>query len=138
MGRNKTKHSSLWRIVLELFTLLIITTPWFSISHAVSNNKKNLDGIVYVVSNDPVPNGNSILGYRRDHKGNLTPLTGSPFFMGGMGYATKEKELGLPHFGPFDLDQNIIVNPDHTLLFATNGGSDTIAVFNIQPDGGLL
>ena len=108
MGRNQTKYPSIRKIVLELFALLIITSPWVSISHAATNDKPNLDGIVYVVSNDPVPNGNSILGYRRDYKGDLTPLTGSPFFMGGMGYATKEKELGLPHFGPFDLDQNVI------------------------------
>src|SRR5207237_3219622 len=39
--------------------------------------------------------------------------------------------------GPFDSDQNVIVNPSHTLLFAVNGGSDTIAVFSINDDGSL-
>ena len=67
--------------------------------------------------------------------GNLTPLPGSPFATGGAGYAT---DIDLPHFGLFDLDQNIIANPGGTLLFSTNGGSDTIAVFNIQSDGGLI
>jgi hypothetical protein len=31
----------------------------------------------------------------------------------------------------------VIVNRDHTLLFAVNGGSDTIAVFHINGDGTL-
>ena len=137
-GRNQTKYRSNSRIIVKLVALVIVTSQSVHICQATTNAKQDLEGVVYVVSNDPVPNGNAILGYRRNHKGYLTPLAGSPFLTGGMGYATKEKELGLPHFGPFDLDQNIIVNPERTLLFATNGGSDTIAVFNIQPDGGLI
>ena len=39
--------------------------------------------------------------------------------------------------GPFDSDQEIIVNSDQTLLFAVNGGSDTIAVFKIGANGAL-
>lgn len=126
------------KIILGFLSLIIMAGQGIQLSNAAPKEPvSNLEGVVYVVSNDPVDNGNAILGYRRDHAGSLTPLPGSPFLTGGKGYATKEKEFGLPHFGPFDLDQNIIVNSEHTRLFATNGGSDTIAVFDIQPDGGL-
>ena len=90
--------------------------------------------VVYVVSNDPVKGGNAVLAYLSDGRGNLTHLPGSPFKTGGTGYATK---YNLPHFGPFDLDQNIIANPERSRLFVTNGGSDTVAVFDVQADGGL-
>lgn len=135
---DKGNYWNISRTIAGLVALVMMASQGIHISSAATDAKPNLEGVVYVVSNDPVPNGNAILGYRRDHEGNLTPLPGSPFLTGGMGYATKEKELGLPHFGPFDLDQNIIVNSERSRLFATNGGSDTIAVFNIQPDGRLV
>src|SRR4029079_140150 len=40
--------------------------------------------------------------------------------------------------GPFDSDQNVITNPEHTLLFAVNSGSNSIAVFHIRADGSLV
>ncbi len=85
---------------------------------------------VYVESNDPA--GNAIFAFaRNDANGSLTPLPGSPFPAGGLGITFTTA------LGPFDSDQEVIVNPQHTLLFAVNGGSDTIAVFNIQADGAL-
>ncbi len=48
-------------------------------------------GLVYVVSNDPVTDGNAVLCYRRDSSGALTPLPGSPFLTGDTGYATQHK-----------------------------------------------
>ena len=39
--------------------------------------------------------------------------------------------------GPFDSDQILTTNPQRTLLFAVNPGSNTIAVFAIQADGTL-
>jgi 6-phosphogluconolactonase (cycloisomerase 2 family) len=85
--------------------------------------------VVYVESNDP--NGNAIFAFKRHADGSLTPLPGSPFPTGGTGIT--------PTFnlGPFDSDQEIISNPSHTLLFAVNGGSDTIAVFKIASNGSL-
>ncbi|HKI17168.1 MAG TPA: hypothetical protein VKA15_04785, partial [Isosphaeraceae bacterium] len=84
---------------------------------------------VYVESNDP--DGNAIFAFTRNADGSLTPLPGSPFPTGGLGLT--------PTFalGPFDSDQEVIVNPSRTMLFAVNGGSDTIAVFNINHDGSL-
>jgi 6-phosphogluconolactonase (cycloisomerase 2 family) len=85
--------------------------------------------VVYVESNDP--NGNAIFAFKRGADGSLTQLPGSPFDARGLGIT--------PTFnlGPFDSDQEVIANPDHTLLFAVNGGSDSIAVFRINDDGSL-
>ena len=97
------------KIILGFLSLIIMAGQGIQLSNAAPKEPvSNLEGVVYVVSNDPVDNGNAILGYRRDHAGSLTPLPGSPFLTGGKGYATKEKEFGLPHFGPFDLGSNAI------------------------------
>ena len=85
---------------------------------------------VYVESNDPA--GNAIFAFARNNAdGSLQPLPGSPFPAGGLGITFTTA------LGPFDSDQEVIVNSSHTLLFAVNGGSDTIAVFRINPDGSL-
>ena len=93
-----------------------------------------LASIVYTESNIPTENSNSILGFRRDGSGNLTPLSTSPFLTGGTGIAPDPTFQVLP---VFDTDQNVIVNTDRTRLFAVNSGSNTIAVFDIHADGSL-
>ncbi len=89
-------------------------------------------GVVYVESNVADIPGNQVLGYKRDAAGKLTPLPGSPYPAGGAGIS--------PSFnlGPYDSDQEIITNQDNSLLFATNGGSDSIAVFRFNSDGSLV
>jgi 6-phosphogluconolactonase (cycloisomerase 2 family) len=95
-------------------------------------NRNDKDNVVYVESNIATAQGNSILAYRRDQSGRLTPLPGSPFATRGAGIVDPSLALG-----PFDSDQQIITNPERTLLFAVNPGSNTIAVFRIADDGGL-
>ena len=46
-------------------------------------------GPVYLVTNDPIPNGNAVPTYVNDGAGNLSPLPGSPFKTNGTGYTTK-------------------------------------------------
>lgn len=87
---------------------------------------------VYVESNSSAPNSNSIYAFRRGSGGNLTPLPGSPFLTGGAGVQYTGSNLG-----PFDSDSEVIVNPQQTLLFAVNAGSDSVAVFSIKEDGTL-
>ena len=99
----------------------------FSALHASDSGE-----YVYVESNISAANGNSIFAFRRDSSGNLTPLQGSPFLTGGAGV-----QYTGPNLGPFDSDQEIIKNPQNTLLFAVNAGSDSIAVFHINADGSL-
>ncbi len=89
-------------------------------------------GIVYVGSNDPTSGENAVLAFSRGADGNLTPLVGSPFATGGTGTANAEQKLG-----PDDVDKGLIVNDAHTLLFAVNSGSNTVAVFRIGDDGSL-
>ncbi|MBW4698662.1 MAG: lactonase family protein [Aphanocapsa lilacina HA4352-LM1] len=116
--------------ILALAIGLFSTGLTIPSAHAQTDS---LEGIVYVGSNIGDDNSNSILGFRRDEAGNLTPLSGSPFLTGGEGIF----DLSLA-VGPFDSDQNIIVNLQRTRLFAVNSGSNTIAVFDIRPDGLLV
>jgi hypothetical protein len=88
---------------------------------------------VYVETNIKTPNGNSIAGFVSSSNGQLQPIQGSPFLTGGAG----TQYTGV-NVGPGDSDQDIISNPEHTLLFAVNSGSDTIAVFHIQGNGVLI
>ena len=85
--------------------------------------------VVYVESNDSA--GNAILAYRRASDGSLTMLPGSPFSTGGLGVSPSTS------LGPYDSDGEIITDPAHQFLFAVNGGSDTIAVFQIAKNGSL-
>jgi 6-phosphogluconolactonase (cycloisomerase 2 family) len=95
-----------------------------------SAQRQKAQNFVYVESDDPA--GNAIFAFSRNNAdGSLEPLAGSPFPTGGLGITFTTA------LGPFDSDQEIIVNSTHTLLFAVNGGSDTIAVFRINTNGSL-
>jgi 6-phosphogluconolactonase (cycloisomerase 2 family) len=95
---------------------------------------QNLTGVIYVQSNIPTFNGNSVLVFRRDAEGNLAPP--ASFLSGGAGI-TADPVTTAPN-DAFDSDLNIILNPSNTMLFTVNGGSDTIVVFYILPDDGAL
>ena len=89
--------------------------------------------LVYFESNvGSAANQNSIYGFTNDGTGRLTALPGSPYLTGGTGV-----------FDPgglstaFDADQQVIINASGTLLFAVNGDSNNISVFNINSDGSL-
>ena len=91
------------------------------------------EGVVYVESNiGTSPGNNSIFAFRRDEDGQLTPLPGSPFLTGGTGIGPTLE------LGPYDSDQNLVVDPEHKLLLAVNGGSNSITVFHIREDGSLV
>ena len=68
----------------------------------------------------------------RNGGGQLQQVPGSPFLTGGAG-----TQYAGVNVGPQDSDQDIITNPDHSLLFAVNSGSDTIAVFHVEANGAL-
>lgn len=86
--------------------------------------------LVYVATNDPRPNRNAVLAYRRAEDGTLSQL--GAYLTGGTGFANPAGIVG-----PEDSDQNVIINEERTMLFAVNGGSDSIAVFGIAGDGSL-
>ena len=115
------------------FALLTLAGAALSLTDAVSAQAfGQTRDYVYVETNIKSPNGNSIAGFVRGANGQLQPIPGSPFLTGGAG--TQDAGISL---GPEDSDQDIITNPDHTLLFAVNSGSDTIAVFHIGGNGQL-
>lgn len=109
-------------LVVALIPALLVAQP------ALGNSDKSTS-VVYVESNKA--DNNSILAYRRDANGRLTLMGEYP--TGGRGVFDLSLDLG-----PFDSDQDIITNPEGTLLFAVNSGSDTVAAFHIQPDGSLV
>ncbi len=82
--------------------------------------------VIYLESNSTA--GNSILAFKNDGSASPTFLGSTP--AGGVGVFNKTFALG-----PFDSDQNLIENPEGTLLFAVNSGSNSIAVFRITPEG---
>jgi 6-phosphogluconolactonase (cycloisomerase 2 family) len=83
---------------------------------------------VYVESNRG--DHNSILSYELGSSGALTP--GATYDTGGKGVVDPSLALG-----PFDSDQQIILNAEKTLLLAVNSGSNSIAVFNVAANGSL-
>jgi hypothetical protein len=89
-------------------------------------------GLVYVETNNSTPGRNAVLAFSRDRFGRLKELPGSPFATNGTGVRDLTFALG-----PFANDQPVIANPEHTLLFAVNEGSNSIAVFYIGGDGAL-
>jgi hypothetical protein len=86
--------------------------------------------VAYVQSNIAAAGKNSVMMIPY-HAGDMRPLAMSQCSSGGSG------STDLTDSGALDANDQIIVNPRHTLLFSANQGSDTIAVYRIQPNGGL-
>lgn len=84
----------------------------------------------YVEANLPNRNGNAILVLRYA-EGDLYPLPIDCFRTGGSG------SHDLDDVGVLDADQQVIVDGSNHRLLAVNQGSDSIAVFDIEPNGDL-
>jgi hypothetical protein len=105
---------------LKLFAIIAAAwTPLWSAGRA---------DVIYLESNSTA--GNSIFAFKFEFTSSPTLISTTP--AGGIGVFDKTFALG-----PFDSDQNLIANPGGTLLFAVNSGSNSIAVFLINPDGSL-
>jgi len=90
------------------------------------------EGFLYFESNNVSEGQNSIVGYKRTSEG-LEPLPGSPYLTGGTGLNNSTNgKLGLN-----DIDTPVILSADNKRLFAVNGHSNTIAVFDVMPGGSL-
>jgi 6-phosphogluconolactonase (cycloisomerase 2 family) len=86
--------------------------------------------VSYVQSNIAADGKNSVLVIPHA-AGTMKPLAISQCSTNGSG------STDLTDSGVLDANDQVIVNPQHTLLFSANQGSDTIAVFHIQPNGAL-
>lgn len=82
--------------------------------------------LIYVLSNNPEPGQNAVLGYRQNGAGKVKPIRGGPFLTGGTGFYVDDERLG-----PDDSDQELLVSADGRFLFAVNSGSGTVASFSI-------
>lgn len=120
---RKKKCVSLSIVSLALFGL-------FSLRAAVAEDSATTH-VLYVESNDTQPGQNTILAYTINENDGSLSLLGT-FPTGGTGFANFDGRLG-----PDDNDKEIILNANKNLLFAVNGGSDTIAVFHIAENGAL-
>ena len=93
-------------------------------------------GWVYVEANTPTPNKNAVAaipytvqGYPLVAKATLYPTDGSGTPL----------VLPLPNsVGTTAGDHQVLLSPDHTLLFAVNQGSNSIAVFHVDAHTGAL
>jgi 6-phosphogluconolactonase (cycloisomerase 2 family) len=77
---------------------------------------------------------NAVLHFKRNADGTLT--VGSSIATGGKGTGGVTFASG-GVVGPDSLtsDNSVIVSPDHTRLFVTNAGDNTVSVFSIDPAG---
>ncbi len=115
------------------FVGVVLCGVVFSCNKRSGNPIEDGGKIVYVISNDFHDNANAVLAYRRKPDGSLTPLPGSPFLTHGAGLANPKQVLG-----PDDSDDPLVISDDGRFLLAVNGGSNTVAVFSINPDGSLV
>lgn len=88
---------------------------------------------LYIQTNDIREGQNAVFGYVRKGDGALIPLPGNPFYTGGTGINNDTHGK----LGPHDNDTPLIVSPDGKRLFTVNTHSNTVAVFDILPDGSL-
>ena len=89
---------------------------------------------LYVQSNNNQDGQNSIVAFTRAPDGTLSRHAESPFLSAGTGIDNSTNGK----LGPNDNDTPIIIGPNKKRLFAVNGHSNTVAVFDIQTDGALL
>src|SRR5580700_988453 len=114
--------------IFRLATRPFVLSMGLALLGAIQSPAQNagVSDLIWVETNSTA--GNVILTFRNNGTGTPTFVGSTP--AGGIGVFDKTFALG-----PFDSDQNLIVNPEGTLLFAVNSGSNTIAVFHITATG---
>lgn len=95
-------------------------------AHAANN-------YLYVQSNNVETDQNSVIAYERHKDGSLTPHPAGPFLTRGTGVDNNTNGK----LGPNDNDTPIVVSENKKRLFAVNGHSNSIAVFDIRKNGSL-
>lgn len=89
--------------------------------------------LLYTLSNNIEEGQNAVVAYHRLADGSLRPHPASPFLTRGTGIDNNTNGK----LGPNDNDTPLAVSADGRLLFAVNGHSNTVAVFNVEDDGAL-
>ena len=116
----------------------LLTVLTFSVAFLLPAFAQAPPGTIYIESNiGHVEGQNSILAYRRDGNGHLVSIGDYPTGGTGVHALVTTLENLNETLGPYDSDQEVILNRAGTLLFAVNSGSDTVAVFRVHSDGTL-
>ncbi len=93
-------------------------------------------GWIYVDANTPTPNKNAVVAIPYNASGFPMVQDATSYPTGGSG-----SPLILPlgnSVGTEAGDHQVLLSPDHTLLFAVNQGSNSIAVFHVNSQTGAL
>ena len=125
LGKRVSKLLATSGVVIALFG----GTITFGLSR-----EAHADGrFLYVESNNHAEGQNSIVAFVRGDDGSLTPQAKGPFLTKGSGINNDTNGK----LGPNDNDTPILVGPEKKHLYAVNGHSNSIAVFDIRSDGAL-
>jgi 6-phosphogluconolactonase len=112
------------RVALVLGSLALLVGGSLPANADSDSARSEIVGHVYV--NDNSAPANSIGAFDRHANGNLTPMTGSPFTIGGAGTGAIVGSQGA-----------LQVSRDGRFLLAADAGSNQIAVLAIAPNGRL-
>src|SRR6185437_8481821 len=118
-------------LVALMAVAAIGSSPVSGALRAGEQKAPSASGTVYIESNSSAPVSNEILAFRYTN-GVLSSRGVRRYPTDGSG------SHDLSNSGVLDADQEVITNSKRTLLFAVNSSSDTIAVFHIKADGGLV
>jgi 6-phosphogluconolactonase (cycloisomerase 2 family) len=129
--RGRGGISAAWAVAALLAVGAILAAPGAEATNSRARTAPSASGTLYIESNSAAPDSNEILAFRY-RNGVLTARGVHRYPTHGSG------SHDLSNSGVLDADQEVITNPQRTLLFAVNSSSDTIAVFHIQADGGLV
>jgi 6-phosphogluconolactonase (cycloisomerase 2 family) len=108
---------------LALATAAVAAGGGAAAAHAVTPASPVV-GHVYV--NDNTAPVNTVAGFDRHADGSLTPITGSPFAVGGAGTGQADASQG-----------SLQLSADGRYVVAVDAGSNQISVLRIKPDGSL-
>lgn len=111
-----TNHS---RKLIALAISLAVMLPLAAQAAPQNPRQTPRSGAMYINTNQV--DGNHIVAIRRGSDGNLSPL--QTISTGGSGTA-----------GPTELQDSVVLNEDHSLLFTVNVASNDISVFRVDPN----
>ena len=106
---------------------------WLMLVCALGATTFAQQNLVYIDGNITTAGKNAVIGLVNDGTGKLTPLAGSPYLTGGTGVGPAANGSD----AQWDSDQEVVINPEGTLLFAVNGHTNNFAVFNLNSGGTL-
>jgi hypothetical protein len=98
---------------------------------------EEVDGAVFTMTNTAV-GANEVVAFERRANGSLRPIGRFPTGGRGSGPAPTSSVFGAPIAATADglgSQDSLILSDDNRLLFAVNGGSDSVACFRVNADG---